>query len=236
MQKHSTTEVAIGQKRGRWTVIQQSSRPKYWLCRCECGNEKEVLAWSLRYAVSLSCGCYHDEIRKAGTNTRHGRVYTREYRSYWGMKQRCYQESSTARHNYADRGITVCARWLESFENFFADMGPCPSKTHSVDRKDNNSGYFCGKPECPDCGPLHREPNCRWATPTEQARNTRRNRLIEFQGRTQTIAGWSSETGLTMNCIGWRLKQGWTIEAALTIPSSNGGWGAARRTPERFGN
>jgi hypothetical protein len=235
MQKHSTTGIIIGQKRGRWTVIQEGSKPKHWLCRCDCGTEKEVRGWSLKYGSSESCGCLQKErLRKAITT--HGATHRREYRCYWCMKQRCHQTSHGSFKNYGERGITICARWLESFENFLADMGPCPSKTHSVDRMDNNSSYFCGKPECSECGPLKRKPNCRWATPQEQSLNKRCNRLITFNGKTQTISEWSSETGLTVHCIGWRLKQGWAIDAALTIPSSNGGWGAARRMPERFGN
>ncbi len=75
------------------------------------------------------------------------------------MNQRCANPNVTDHEHYIDRGIAVCKRWRK-FENFFADMGARPSDKHSLDRIDNDSGYF--------------KSNCRWATRREQRRNQRR--------------------------------------------------------------
>ena len=106
--------------------------------------------------------------------------------------------------DYGGRGITVCPRWARDFAAFFADMGPRPAGM-SLDRKDNDGPY---SPE-----------NCRWATPTQQLNNTRANRLVTFQGRTQTITEWARERGLRADTLTWRLEQpDWTVDEALTLP------------------
>lgn len=83
-----------------------------------------------------------------------------EYARWVGMIRRCYSANNPAYKYYGGRGIAVCARWLESFPNFVADMGPRPSAKHSIDRINNDGNYEPG--------------NCRWATASEQARNKRR--------------------------------------------------------------
>lgn len=163
-------ESLLGRRFGRLTVT--ALEPNYtknrntkWLCRCDCGNETIVRAASLKRSYTKSCGCLNTEQRHTnysrGTH-RHtiaGKP-SRTYNSYRNMLERCYNKNRKEYHNYGGRGITVCARWRKSFENFLADMGERPIDK-SLDRwPNNNAGY---KPN-----------NCRWATKKEQSINSRR--------------------------------------------------------------
>lgn len=158
----------IGQRFGRLLVIgltpsreiASGERRRLCVVRCECGNEAEARPSNLRSGNTTSCGCMHAEMSAAGQcNFKHGGSATREYRAWMRMKERCYNPKSKRYEDWGGRGITVCDRWLEGFENFLADMGPRPSPRHSLDRKDNDGNY---------------EPsNCRWATYSEQNLNRR---------------------------------------------------------------
>jgi hypothetical protein len=90
------------------------------------------------------------------------------------IMDRCYNPNNISYPYYGGRGITVCARWRESGPAFRSDMGSRPSPKHSIDRIDNDKGYWCGKSECPECGPANRKPNCRWATRKNQIANSSR--------------------------------------------------------------
>jgi hypothetical protein len=104
--------------------------------------------------------------------------------------------------DYGARGIQICERWDNSFEAFYADMGPRPGPEYSIDRRDVNGHYEPG--------------NCRWATDTEQANNKRNNHYIEHNGERKTITQWAQEVGLHPSTIRQRLKLGWSTERAMT--------------------
>lgn len=98
------------------------------------------------------------------------------YRSYQAMKQRCYDPNTDHFKYYGKRGITVCERWLNSFDAFRQDLGDRP-KGLTIDRIDNNGGYWCGR--CDDCVSKGRPFNCRWADMKTQAAN--RNKPVKRQ-------------------------------------------------------
>jgi hypothetical protein len=194
-------------KTSRLTFVTKSDRRGYGVYVCTCGTRKEITRWSVNSGKVLSCGCLHSELSSARTkklhqaNTTHGKSRSREHSIWLGMKQRCCNPNNPAFSYYGGRGITVCARWLDSFENFHADMGdPPPNST--IDRVDQNGPY---------------EPsNCRWASRKEQQNNLRSNRRVTVGNITLTISQWAELTGLHRNTIDQRLKAGWSPEKAVT--------------------
>jgi hypothetical protein len=119
------------------------------------------------------------------------------------MRSRCLNPNASNYAAYGGSGITICDRWLESFENFLADMGECPPGM-TVERKDNLLGY---SPE-----------NCRWATKTEQNQNTSATRLLEYQGESLCVAEWAKTLGIKATTIMSRLNAGWSTEEVLGTP------------------
>lgn len=178
----------------------------FWVCRCDCGTVKEIDGGCLRRGTTRSCGCLFRETTAAITKKYSpGFDYESEYNIWMSIKRRCLNPKATNFHNYGGRGITVCARWLQSFQTFLDDMGPRPSRRHCIERKNNGGNYEPG--------------NCRWATYTEQNRNRRNNHLLTFRGETRTIAGWAEATGISRSTIQCRVaRYGWDVERALTEP------------------
>ena len=146
-----------------------------WLCRCVCGSVSKVYAVALIKGVSRSCGCLAKEAL-IGRSLKHGAtsgyVRTKEYRAWLHAKGRCNTPTDHKYKSYGRRGIQMSPEWEHSFTTFLADMGPCPDK-HSLDRINTNKGYS--------------KENCRWATAKEQANNTRRNIVIDFNGQLITL-------------------------------------------------
>lgn len=200
-----------GQKFGRLTVVKRvenyvspkGQKQAQWLCKCKCGNLIVVRCGSLRTGNNLSCGCLGKEHRTSSLTT-HGHCNNRLYRTWQNMKGRCYNSHSTRYKDYGGRGITVCDEWLHDFQPFYDwAMANGYDDNLTIDRIDVNGDY---------------EPNnCRWTTSKEQANNTRRNRLITYNGKTQTVQQWADETGISYNALLARInKLNWNIERALT--------------------
>lgn len=190
----------------RLTVIAPVGRTNdghvLWRCLCSCGSITNVASNCLRSNKTQSCGCLPIENSRT-----HGMTKSSEYRSWFSAKTRCTNKNNQNYHHYGMRGISMCDRWIDSFEAFYDDMGPKPSKKHTLDRIDTNGPY---SPE-----------NCRWATQKTQCRNKRNNKRITHNGRTKTVAGWAEELGINYFTLHGRLNRyGWSVEKAFNTPVS----------------
>ena len=161
-----------GNRYGRLFVSKEAGCDPYgnrqWHCVCDCGNEKVVVGMNLRKGLTKSCGCLHKEIaREEGKKTAtHGMALSRTYKSWIAMVRRCTKTTDQAWFKYGGAGITVCDRWVDSFENFYADMGDRPDGM-TIDRINPFKGYS------PD--------NCRWADSATQA-NNKQLKFLKEQG------------------------------------------------------
>lgn len=206
-------------KFGRWTIV-ASAEPslhgnKRALCVCDCGVERTLHLHKVKSGATKSCGCLRDEMSRARVRHGHARkgATSPEYWVLASMKSRCYLPHHPEFKNYGGRGITVCDRWrfgengVPAFECFFADMGPRPSKGHSIDRYPDNDGNY--------------EPgNCRWATSLEQNRNRGDNRLVQIKGETLPLSAAIEKYGSAKpKTITQRLNHGYGAEEALLTPA-----------------
>lgn len=189
-----------------------------WHCQCICGNTTIVVTTELTKHTTKSCGCLRNE-QLATNNLRHGQNrktgITPEYRAWRKMIDRCYRTRDKDFPRWGGRGITVCEQWRTSFVAFFADVGPRPSAQHTLDRyPDNNGPYEPG--------------NVRWATRTEQARNTRKTVFLTLHGETHCLSEWSEILHIYQNILVARHGYGWSDEKILTTPVQH--WPRRRRT------
>jgi hypothetical protein len=211
---NNTLEVVAGEKLGRLTVIRttqnHSEKGTAVDAICECGKVGSYLLSAMRSGRIKSCGC---AIADKGKHfITHGHTRQRKpsptYLAYRNTLTRCTNPKSDHWHSYGGRGIAVCARWLESFENFLADMGECPSGL-TLDREEVDGNYEPG--------------NCRWATDDEQANNKRTSHFVEFNGERLTVTQWANRLNIPANTIYSRLKkQRWSVEKTLTTPTGIG--------------
>lgn len=176
--------------------------------RCDCGTIKQVQISIILSGQTTSCGCFQREAaakRMPSISRIHGGFGTPEFESWCQMKKRCKNPKHKSYNDYGGRGIQVCDRWRDSFENFLKDMGHRPSAKHSIDRIDVNGNY---------------EPsNCRWATKTEQSRNQRNNVVVEYNGQKKCLAEWSEITGISWQGLYYRIFVAKVdIHTAMTAP------------------
>jgi hypothetical protein len=211
-----------GKTLNRLTVLglyEQKDKKSYWFCKCECGSLCVIQGHKFTSETTKSCGCLQREwtakmallepTREACIKrlTKHGKRHSRVYTIYGQMRSRCYNSKSISYQGYGARGITVCDRWLESFENFYADMGD-PPEGFSIDRIDNDKGYS------PD--------NCRWADAKTQANNRRSSRILTYNGTSLTVAQWGLRLNTNPDRLHNRLSDKWCVPCTLTIPLNGG--------------
>jgi hypothetical protein len=204
--------VAVGDRFGRLTILELTntrspsgaSRTTV-VCRCDCGLVKSYEQGNVTSGHTRSCGCLAKEIIAASRpGVKHDMHKSSEYGSWQAMKERCYRETHVAYHRYGGRGITVCDRWLNSFEAFYEDMGPKPFPRASIERKGNNGNYEPG--------------NCCWATARQQGRNRCDNVLVPYQGELLPIAEAAERAGLKPSCLKERIRRGWAGDKLFIPP------------------
>lgn len=193
----------LGQKFGRLEVIasadSNSCGQARWSCRCECGGECVVVGGKLRSGHTQSCGCLQSERTKAAATT-HALSGHPLYFVWKNMMARCFKRDNPHFRNWGGRGITVCDKW-RTLEGFIEDMFPSFRSEMSIDRIDNDGNY---------------EPsNCRWATKTQQGRNTRRSIVAETEFGSFQIGDASERFGISKKVLDWRVRKGWSPQRML---------------------
>lgn len=194
--------IEIGARFGKLTVLESAQLEKGFKmsrCECECGKVLLVRNASLTYGTTRSCGCLHREIMST-----HNLTGTPEYRSWASMKSRCNNPKDPSYPRYGGRGIRVCDRWNESFEDFLADMGQRPSLDHSIDRENVDGPYDVN--------------NCRWATSKEQGNNRRNNVRYDVDGQMLTVPEAARLYGANLVLVKLRVRRGWSLKDAVTRP------------------
>lgn len=186
----------VGQRFGRLLVLERVGSSKYkeaiWKCRCDCGNEINVVAGELKKGSTRSCGCLKKEVasklmkKLVQDNVTHGMSGTPVYRTWASMLQRCTNPNSSYYKNYGGRGITVCDSWHD-FQNFYDDVSKLPhfyEEGYSLDRIDNNGNYELS--------------NVRFADRTTQNRNRRDNIIVNYNGEEMTLVESATKSGIKL--------------------------------------
>lgn len=207
-------KIEPGQIFGKLTTIalngQDRHGRKLWDCQCECGKVANVKATYLSNGVTKSCGC---EKYSGLGQSRHGHKpehkASQVYKCWTNMKSRCTNPKATGFHRYGGRGIKICDRWMESFENFLADMGEPPTPAHSIERKDNDGNYEPG--------------NCIWADRLAQRlNNTCPTRWITINGERMILKEAVERfSPVKYGIVASRLHRGWNEMEAIMTPTSS---------------
>lgn len=183
-----------------------------WKCKCDCGNFKVADGAELRMGRVDHCGCL-TPARRVSSQITHGESHsvggkaTKEWRAWFNLRQRCNNPNAMQYSNYGGRGIKVCERWND-YNNFLKDMGRCPKTCSSIDRIDNDGDYTPS--------------NCRWTSNKEQSINRRSTKLVTVNGITLCCRDWAKLNNLAPTTISERVKRGWTLQSAVSIPADLG--------------
>lgn len=197
-----------GEQVGRLTLLssfQNTPRKgRSWRYRCACGTVGAVSDSNLKYGSVRSCGCLRREV-SARRHRIHGESKkTPEWLAWKNMIDRCTNPHHRAYGNYGGRGISVCRKWRRAYLAFVQDVGRRPTSGHSLNRVDNEKGYFPG--------------NVNWVTRKDQCRNKRNNLILEIDGVRKTMTEWALTSQINLQTFYGRLRRGWLPKAALTIP------------------
>lgn len=208
------TLINSGEKFGNLVAlnIENLNGKTYWLCQCDCGKKVRVASGKLRGGYTKRCEeCRKQLLKDSPHRLKHGKSrrsepYAKEYHIWGTLKGRIKNPNHHKYHSHGGKGLTLDPRW-EDFENFLADMGEKPYPGASIERLDNEVGYWPS--------------NCVWANRFQQGNNRHDNRIITANGETQCSAWWARETGLKRKTIEQRINQGWSHEGAVnTLPNT----------------
>lgn len=199
-----------GRRFGRLTVegFAYKNRYVYWHCRCDCGNEKDVMGSALTSGDTQSCGCLGKERRIEGRHAMRkyqGRYdstgHSRIYRIWRAMVMRCTNPKMDNYSRYGGRGIRICDEWqnFQVFHDWAVSNGY--SDDLSIDRIDPDGDY---SPE-----------NCRWADSEMQNNNRRDSVFVEYNGERMTIAQWARKLDVPVMTLYKRHQRGWSDEEII---------------------
>ena len=193
-----------GKRFGRLVVSFWCGKNKWghvrWLCKCDCGSKILVTSSHLSSGNTKSCGCLLKDFKVT-----HGMTSSDTYTTWEKMKGRCKNPNDDRYKDYGGRGIEVCEKW-DKFEGFLEDMGERPAGT-TIDRVDNDGNY--------------EKKNCIWATPKEQGRNTRSNRMIRYRGEVKCVSAWAESLGMNHSTLRKRIDRGFGITRAFNERVAN---------------
>ena len=196
----------VGKKYHRLFIVRFTgmvNNQSIFLCKCDCGIEKEIIGSCIKRGLIKSCGCIRKETTKR-LHTKHGESKTKFYKVWSHMIQICTMPTIKEYPRYGGRGIFVCKEWLESYLAFKKDVYDGYSEGLELDRKDNNDGYY--------------KENVRWVTHKQNNNNKRSNSYLEINGVIKTAMEWSEIYGLNSRCISNRIKSGYRgIEALYGV-------------------
>lgn len=187
-------------------LVKKHNTHKFYKSLCSCGNVFIAIINNIKRGNTKSCGCFQHKLMKTRFKT-HGKSTSPEYNVYKTMINRCKDINHIQYKNYGGRGITVCDRWKESFENFITDMGQRPKPKYQIDRIDNNGQYS--------------KENCRWVSPKQNCKNGTMIKFYEYENKNWTIKELCSKFNINRECVRKRLIRGWSLHKALTTPSKN---------------
>lgn len=208
-------ETFLGKTFNYWTILTTTesvgkNKVRMVEAKCICGNIKIIALKNILRGMSKSCGCKKLEMFLKSRGTHGLSRSTQLYRVYIDMKARCYNKNSPAYKYYGGRGIIICDEWLNYFVAFYDwSMSHGYRKGLTIDRHPNKLGNY--------------EPsNCRWGTWKIQSRNRTSNHEITLNGETKILIEWAEQYGIAPTTLDERLKNGWTVERAITEPVQEG--------------
>ena len=185
---------------GRLTALERVENDKHgkarFKCRCSCGAEVIVRGYDLRSGNTTSCGCLNRE-KTIERSTTHGMARTKIYNVWFHIKARCLNPNDKRYKDYGGRGITMFSEWIDSFQNFYSYVSKLEhfnEPGYSLDRIDNNRGYFPG--------------NLRFANRKTQNRNQRKNVIVEYNGVEMSLAEASEKSGIKYGALQSRYYHG----------------------------